>query len=367
MRLFFAILSIVELSIADSAFQSCAFNPNRRCPPPSWKPVWDLASSTFAQPCNKSGYFNASLAVKYGLVSFDWSNAKELWMAYPRDQAKCEEMLVEQAKMVKLLNPDTRVLVYRNLELSLEWLSSERLVMYDSDKMDWWLRFKNGSIYQTDIKAGDQFFWNYTNRDAVDYFIEQVALGPNGLGSEWVDGIYTDDVDGTFQEHKIAIEDLELTSEEVISIENATNHMYDELISRLVQAGGYNYQAFHSGDGAEVILQQPGATCTKWMRQWCAETEDIPMLIELPMSNLTNSTIAGFLIARGPHWWIGSGWQGCTAPIRPELVDVLDVGVPVSGCREHSEGYFERVFDKGYVTLDCSDLSSLLHFPAKNV
>jgi len=264
------------------------------------------------------------------------------------------------------LNPATRVFVYRNLELSLEWLSSERAVMYNIDKVDWFLRFENGSIYQVDIRAGDQFFWNFSNRDAVDYFIEQVSLGPNALGSDWVDGVFTDDSDGTFQEHKQAVIDLNLKDDEVEALQNSTNHMYDELISRLVEAGGYNYQAFHSGDSAEVILEEPGVNCTKWMRQWCAETEDIPKLIELPLSNFTNSTITGFLIARGPHWWIGSSWHGCKKPERSELLDLLDVGAPVSGCQEQSEGYFERSYEKGNAALDCADLSSVLDFPTKD-
>jgi len=359
------IFALLGLSISVLAFQSCSYDPNRTCPPPRWKPVWDLAASTFMQPCNHSGYFDPSFAAKYGLVSFDWNNAKDLWIAYPRDQRKCEEMLVEQAKMVKELNPATRIFVYRNLELSLEWLSSERAIMYNNATVDWFLRWKNGSIYQIDILAGDEFFWNFSNGNAVDYFIETVSLGSNGLGSKWVDGVFTDDSDGTFQEHKQAVKDLKLSHEEIDALEDANNQMYDKLIARLVEAGGYNYQAFHSGDSAEVILEEPGVNCTQWMRRWCAEDHDIPMLVEQPVSRLTNSTIAGFLIARGPHWWIGSSWHGCKKPERPKLLDVLDVGVPLSGCQEQSDGYFERVYEKGNAALDCADLSSVLDFPAK--
>ena len=41
----------------------------------------------------------------------------------------CEEMLVEQAMLVKEKNPNTRVFVYRNMELGLSWLASERAAM----------------------------------------------------------------------------------------------------------------------------------------------------------------------------------------------------------------------------------------------
>ena len=42
----------------------------------------------------------------------------------------CEEMLVEQAMLVKQRNPHARVFAYRNWELALSWLSSERAAMY---------------------------------------------------------------------------------------------------------------------------------------------------------------------------------------------------------------------------------------------
>ena len=68
-------------------------------------------------PCNQTGFTNASLAAKFGIVDFDWSNAKGAWANQsPMD---CEERLVTQAAMVKKINPDSHVFVYRNLVKAL--------------------------------------------------------------------------------------------------------------------------------------------------------------------------------------------------------------------------------------------------------
>ena len=48
-----------------------------------------------------------AVAAQWGVVDFDWSNAKRLWAnTKPMD---CEERLVEQPKMIKDINPDTKV------------------------------------------------------------------------------------------------------------------------------------------------------------------------------------------------------------------------------------------------------------------
>jgi hypothetical protein len=77
-------------------------------------------------PCrfagNDSGFLDPEVAAKWGLVDFDWSNAKGAWTrAKPMD---CEERLVTQARMVKSVSPKTRVWVYRNLVKALPWYSS---------------------------------------------------------------------------------------------------------------------------------------------------------------------------------------------------------------------------------------------------
>ena len=85
------------------------------------------------------GYFDASTAAQYGIVDFDWSNAKQLWAnTKPMD---CEERLLTQAVRVKNLKPSTKVFVYRNIVKALPWFSSVREKLLDPAYAGWFLTF----------------------------------------------------------------------------------------------------------------------------------------------------------------------------------------------------------------------------------
>jgi hypothetical protein len=74
---------------------------------PPWPPTYNMSLSTFLMPCNYSGFFDPAAAALYGIVDFDWSNNKKTWAAQkPMD---CAEKLVDQAAMIKAINPHTRV------------------------------------------------------------------------------------------------------------------------------------------------------------------------------------------------------------------------------------------------------------------
>jgi len=55
----------------------------------------------------------------------------------------CEERLVTQCKKIKAIDPTTKCFVYRNTELALEWLSSQRAVMQDPSRAGYFLQFQN--------------------------------------------------------------------------------------------------------------------------------------------------------------------------------------------------------------------------------
>jgi len=99
------------------------------------------------------------------LISLDWSNAESIWLNTDRNKSTCEETNTENAKMIKQQSPGSRVFIYHNMELALQWLESQRAVMYDSTKSHWFLQFtdgngvKNGTIYNEPRGEGDQFFF----------------------------------------------------------------------------------------------------------------------------------------------------------------------------------------------------------------
>jgi hypothetical protein len=93
-------------------------------------------------PCNYTDFFDPLVAAKYGIVDFDWSNAKGQWTASkPMD---CEERLLRQAEMVKAINPETKVYVYRNLVKALPWYRNVRSKLTESRYSGWFLKFKPG-------------------------------------------------------------------------------------------------------------------------------------------------------------------------------------------------------------------------------
>ena len=54
---------------------------------------------------------------KFGLVDYDWANAKSTWVNQsPMD---CDGMLAKQAARNKAQNPTAKVFVYRNVSLPI--------------------------------------------------------------------------------------------------------------------------------------------------------------------------------------------------------------------------------------------------------
>ena len=95
---------------------------------PMWPPTYDMKASTLFMPCNYSGFLDPSISAKWGVVDFDWSNAKGAWTRQqPMD---CEERLVAQADLVRSANPDARVWVYRNLVKALPWYAPSSAASY---------------------------------------------------------------------------------------------------------------------------------------------------------------------------------------------------------------------------------------------
>jgi hypothetical protein len=210
----------------------------------------------------------------FGMVSFDWSNAKNIWSSLPNNATNCSEMLVQQAIEVKAKSPTTKVFVYRNFELALEWIRGQRTAMNDPTKKGFFLQYqhgdKKGEPYDEDQLHGlRQYFWDFRNEDAVNWFVNE-ATGPDAVGHAMVDGIFTDDVDGDFQEHGKAVQNMGYAPDTVAAIIAANQRAYDKLIAALIAKKGYNWQAFGAGDGVSSNpLPTSSANCKAVMEKLC--------------------------------------------------------------------------------------------------
>jgi hypothetical protein len=85
---------------------------------PSWTPQWGMRNSTVLYTCNNSGMHNVDVANLYGVVVYDWSNAKDIWAnAHPMNS---EELITAQAEAVYAKDPGVpgsmpRVWAYRSV------------------------------------------------------------------------------------------------------------------------------------------------------------------------------------------------------------------------------------------------------------
>eukprot|EP01048_Picozoa_sp_COSAG05_P012010 COSAG05_NODE_1174_length_5617_cov_33.367162_2_plen_384_part_00 len=159
--------------------------PPTNIPPPlpPWAATWNMSLSTIAMPCNASGWFSAKIGGSYGLVSYDWSNAKALWAnAKPMD---AEVRMVTQAAATKQANPDGHVWVYRNLVKALPWFESVRAKLLDPAYSSWFLKFdpaKKGkySVHTGSPNISAQCDLNYEPPICSDFYHDQEQTPAHG-------------------------------------------------------------------------------------------------------------------------------------------------------------------------------------------
>lgn len=337
---------------------SCALNGNP-CPTPTWPVEWNLTRSTICQPGGAafSGYFYPPSYQHWGFVSLDWSVAVDLWLNEDRRNSTCEETLRQNCELLKSGGLVTRCFIYHNTELALEWIESQREVMYNPDTANYFLRFPNGTIYNEPVGPGDQYFWNFSNPEAAAYFISSIMTS---VSDPFVDGTFLDDVTGIPSEHPEVVSQIGMSNSEVAKLQFDTQATNQMLIDILVKAGKYSWQAFGQGD---TVLHGPNKTnCITFMRKYCQpDYQNRPLAFQMHSSkgNLTQ-TVASFLIVRPPYGWLGWGWESDARNWND--VFNLNVGEPEGICEEKESGIFTRVWSMGTVELNCNDWSAVLPF-----
>ena len=80
-RLVLAVCTVV--AAAATTYDGCKIGwdpyeftlPNSTCLP-AWKPTWGMRNSTVLYTCNNTGLHSVAHANQFGVVVYDWSNAK---------------------------------------------------------------------------------------------------------------------------------------------------------------------------------------------------------------------------------------------------------------------------------------------------
>ena len=324
----------------------------------------------------------------------------------------CQESMVEQCRRVKAVDPTTRCFVYRNTELALHWLSSQRAVM-DAAHAEFFLRFQStgnttaaakcaaagpcdkvgrgefccpfADIYcENQWFAGanrsselGQFFWDFTNPALREWWLANFFPLDTGAAAaaRVVDGLWSDDSVGLPQEHAQAVARMGYTAQQVQALQDATQRTWQQAMDQLVARGGYDWQMFGNH---WLSAPPPNRTdCAPRMRQLCAPAQQHwPMLMN---AGGGNTTLAAFLITRPPHGFIGYSVEDSRPPACPGRVSAddpqpwqcwdplfdLDVGQPLGLCREESPGVFARAWSRGTARLDCNTFAATLDFRLK--
>ena len=155
-----------------------------------------------------------------------------------------------------------------------------------------------------------------------------------------------------------------LSPQQAQAVEDATQVAYGKILAALIRANGYDWQAFGAEDGTSGLLPTAaGAKCTAAMRKLCgsATAEQQPRIVSAVSGK---AGVASFLLARGSHWWMGWGWQGCSdKDVHPyDALWDIDPGPRKGPCTEAPTGIFERTFANGRAALDCNTFTGTLDF-----
>lgn len=202
-----------------------------------------------------------------------------------------------------------------------------------------------------------RYFWDFTNPAAAEYFISSVT---ESLNSAAVDGTFTDDVSGLPAEHAQVMSRINMTSKQLEELQIATLATHSRLVTTLIAAGKYNWQAFGGGDGAGPGINQD--ECATFIRSRCSE-EFQRRAMMMDAGHASNQSVAAFLIVRPPIAFLGWGWESDDKKNWDDIF-LLQPGTPTGLCTEEKAGVFLRRWTNGVVKLDCNTWTASLPFPS---
>ena len=171
-------------------------------------------------------------------------------------------------------------------------------------------------------------------------------------------------------EHSKAVSNMGYDAQDVAEIIAANQRAYDRILTALLSLNAYDWQAFGDGDGVgSNPLPTSQVECAKTMASLCSDAslQEKPALWSAGShdNHLSTQTVAAFMIVRGPHAWLGTGWQGCTTTPTTWQQDPLmqlDPGTPVGLCKQVKPGVFSRQYTRGTVSLNCNSYQATLPF-----
>ena len=346
---------------------------------PKWTPTYNMSRSTIFMPCNYSGHYDPAVAAKFGIVDFDWSNQKNQWVNdAPMD---CMEKLVEQAQLIKAINPMTKIWVYRESVAAQPWYTDVREKLMDPATSHWFLHFdpsvKNYTVPKCDTSfnpprcsdlyhdqvqtphypTGDgacsapcdcgagvpcgRYLWDTRNKDLVDWLVNEHLTGKNSVGRPdgLISGIFLDDSihNTTGFAENCALADCEhdmgLSAQDMLDLQYGWADMMNRTQARVLELGGFDWRMFRPGAGTcdGPPFKRNSGSCTSYFRENCQSNSSLQhsaMMYGLGQGcNLAldkagdvldiDFHLPAFLTLRGPFAWLGWAWVGCSGSRGP--------------------------------------------------
>eukprot|EP00931_Biecheleriopsis_adriatica_P089111 TRINITY_DN63293_c0_g1_i1.p1 TRINITY_DN63293_c0_g1~~TRINITY_DN63293_c0_g1_i1.p1 ORF type:complete len:434 (+),score=72.04 TRINITY_DN63293_c0_g1_i1:27-1328(+) len=378
---------------------------------PKWPPTYDMKRSTILMPCNYSGWHSVDEALQYGLVSYDWANAKSLWSEHsPVDD---ESLLVAQADMVIAADPAgrTRIGVYRNTIKAFNWFGKviqEKLD--DPNYAGWFIQYRNCTGPESNrsysppactlekcscawhdhagqLGGGTQdcgqspcggYVFDHRNASFADWFVNEFIITEDTILRKGITELYLDDrveTWGISEAEGHFVEDTGLTLKERQALKDAFDRNMEKVYDLIIERGAFAWQMLDAGPFVVPAYFPNGSLkpngmvqpdkCAEILRSYCNvnSTAAQRALAYTNNPNPDNASIqaaqyaAVFLLTRGDYAWIGYDYRGCKSKPypRPQEWDT-DYGEPISTCAETSLGsrLFRRQWSRASVEWDCN-------------
>ena len=200
-------------------------------------------------------------------------------------------------------------------------------------------------------------------------------------------------------EHPHLAPRINLTASQVAALRVATTVTYNRLVAALIKVGKFAQQGFAHGGlppsqraavadnmlpaARGITLEQAqvraraaaaaaaaaAAECKAFMRPRCAPAfQQAALKMQAgPQdrrghSNVTNQSVAAFLIIRPPVAFFGFGYESDDR--HWHNIFLLQPGTPTDLCQEQPPGVFSRQWTNGKATLDCNTGEASLPFPS---
>ena len=226
---------------------------------------------------------------------------------------------------------------------------------------------KEGTRFGNNALNDGQFFWDFRNEDAQDYWAEKVCL--HGAQDSSVSGMFTDDPGGYGAEHPAVQSAVQLSPSEIADLQAGTQRAWTKALSLLTKAKKYIPQAYRTTRPFVYNASAAGvASCSAWMREQCAvpaneSTQVYPRAY--PTIDVARMVVAAFLVSRGPYSYLGVQTDIINAGDWSDplfRIHRLDTGTPTGDCTEEKPGVFSRPWSGGKATVDCTRANATLDF-----